>query len=102
MFVCSISFDQAIDVLANDPSILEFQVESVVLPRLEAVREAGIGDVVNGAPLPLKGKIKVLGKFSEARFAKWLKREGRPRQQERDIHAAAAAATATSVAVDTW
>lgn len=87
--------------MANDPSILEFQLESLVRPRLEAVRGAGIGDVVNGAPLPLKGKMKVLGKFSDARFSKWLRREGRTPQQEPNTPAAAAAA-ATSVAFGTW
>lgn len=67
---------QAREAIARDPSLLEFQLELRVLPRLEAVRKAGIGDVVNGAPLSLDGKLKVLGKFSDARFHKWLKREG--------------------------
>lgn len=68
---------QARETIANDPSFLEFQLERLVYPRLEAVRKAGIGDVVNGSPLSLGGKMKVLGSFSEARFAKWLKRESR-------------------------
>lgn len=67
---------QAREAIGKDPSLLEFQLELCVLPRLEAVRKAGIGDVVNGAPLSLDGKLKVLGKFSDARFHKWLKREG--------------------------
>ncbi|CAM9698309.1 unnamed protein product [Scytosiphon promiscuus] len=75
---------EAVEVLANDPSTVEFQLETLVFPRLEAVRSAGVGDIVNGAPLPLSGKLKVLGKFSDARFAKWLKREGRP-HQEREL-----------------
>lgn len=53
-----------------------------MLPRLEAVRRAGVGEIVNGAPLPLSGKLKVLGKFSDARFAKWLRREGNPQDRE--------------------
>lgn len=66
---------QAREAIANDPFFLEYQLEKVVYPRLEAVREAGIGNVVNGSPLSLSGKMKVLGSYSEARFAKWLKRE---------------------------
>lgn len=68
---------QARETIASDPSFLEFQLERLVYPRLEAVRQAGIGDVVNGSPLSLGGKMKVLGSFSEARFAKWLKRESK-------------------------
>lgn len=62
-------------MISSDPSVLEFDMEGRVLRRLKAVREAGIGEIVNGEPLPLKGKLKVLGKFSEVRFVKWLKRE---------------------------
>lgn len=73
-FCCSA---QAREAIANDPSFLEFQLERLVYPRLEAIREAEIGGFVNGSPLSIGRKMKVLGSFSEARFAKWLKRESR-------------------------
>lgn len=77
---------QAREVMTTDPSILEFQMERRVRPRLEAIKEAGMGtanlesednsDIDSHRPgaLSLEEKLKVLGKFSDARFKKWLGR----------------------------
>lgn len=70
--------------MKKDPALFEFQMEERVYPRLEAMRAAGVGDVNMGAPLSLTGKLKILGKNSDARFGKWLKREIEAKQDRDD------------------
>lgn len=76
---------QAREVLANDPAVLEFQIERRVLPRLKAIRDSGMGAVDRRSGdgdgedarahqfLSLRDKMKILGKFSDARFGKWVR-----------------------------
>lgn len=87
---------QARDIIARDPSLLEFQMEERVRPRLEAMRAAGVGDVDMGAPLSVAGKLKILGKSSESRFAKWLRRESQAKLEREKQEEEAVAATAAT------
>ena len=69
---------QAREAIVNDVTLLEFDMNGRVFPRLDAVRKAGIvGDVANGRTpqASLREMMRVLGRFSDARFVKWLARE---------------------------
>ncbi|CAM9316626.1 unnamed protein product [Ascophyllum nodosum] len=72
------SLPQAREAIVNDVTLLEFDMNGRVFPRLDAVRKAGIvGDVANGRTpqASLREMMRVLGRFSDARFVKWLARE---------------------------